>query len=156
MENLTEEEIKRHIKLSNSGEISKAVIFSLKIKEVKEGVLEISRDSMLTLRFRLVNLDPEFRYVIFTHINESEEPQNTVFEHIIEPFDKNIMVEESGDFTAEGLMKFPTDNLSEGNYFLTLTLAKVLSVVEVKEVNDEKFNGLIQDSKKLTFEVKEK
>lgn len=156
MENLTEEEIKRHIKLSNSGEISKAVIFDLKIKEVKEAVLEISHDSKFTLRFRLANLDPEFRYVIFTHINKSEEPQITVFEHIIEPFDKNIMVEESGDFTAEGLMKFPTDNLSEGNYFLTLTLAKVLSVVEVKEANDEKFNGLIQDSKKLTFEVKEK
>ncbi|QRZ32233.1 hypothetical protein [Lactococcus cremoris] len=156
MENLTEEEIKRHIKLSNSGEISKAVIFDLKIKEVKEAVLEISHDSKFTLRFRLANLDPEFRYVIFTHINKSEEPQSTVFEHIIEPFDKNIMVEESGDFTAEGLMKFPTDNLSEGNYFLTLTLAKVLSVVEVKEANDEKFNGLIQDSKKLTFEVKEK
>lgn len=156
MENLTEEEIKRHIKLSNSGEISKAVIFNLKIKEVKEAVLEISHDSKFTLRFRLANLDPEFRYVIFTHINKSEEPQSTVFEHIIEPFDKNIMVEESGDFTAEGLMKFPTDNLSEGNYFLTLTLAKVLSVVEVKEANDEKFNGLIQDSKKLTFEVKEK
>ncbi|WP_332373379.1 hypothetical protein [Lactococcus cremoris] len=156
MENLTEEEIKRHIKLSNSGEISKAVIFDLKIKEVKEAVLEISHDSKFTLRFRLANLDPEFRYVIFTHINKSEEPQSTVFKHIIEPFDKNIMVEESGDFTAEGLMKFPTDNLSEGNYFLTLTLAKVLSVVEVKEANDEKFNGLIQDSKKLTFEVKEK
>ncbi|MCT0501988.1 hypothetical protein [Lactococcus cremoris] len=156
MENLTEEEIKRHIKLSNSGEISKAVIFNLKIKEVKEAVLEISHDSKFTLRFRLANLDPEFRYVIFTYINKSEEPQSTVFEHIIEPFDKNIMVEESGDFTAEGLMKFPTDNLSEGNYFLTLTLAKVLSVVEVKEANDEKFNGLIQDSKKLTFEVKEK
>ncbi|MEK4723242.1 hypothetical protein [Lactococcus sp. FSL W8-0209] len=156
MENLTEEEIKRHIKLSNSGEISKAVIFDLKIKEVKEAVLEISHDSKFTLRFKLANLDPEFRYVIFTHINKSEEPQSTVFEHIIEPFDKNIMVEESGDFKAEGLMKFPTDNLSEGNYFLTLTLAKVLSVVEVKELNDEKFNGLIQDSKKLTFEVKEK
>ena len=31
MENLTEEEIKRHIKLSNSVEISKEVIFDLKI-----------------------------------------------------------------------------------------------------------------------------
>ncbi|MFQ7173370.1 MAG: hypothetical protein ACLRQF_15650 [Thomasclavelia ramosa] len=116
---MTEEEIKRHIKLSNSGEISKAVIFDLKIKEVKEAVLEISHDSKFTLRFKLANLDPEFRYYLYPYKQIRRTSKRTVFEHIIEPFDKNIMVEESGDFKAEGLMKFPTDNLSEGNYFLT-------------------------------------
>ena len=151
MKELTDEEIDRQIKLSESGEISKAVIYGVRIPEIRNGILKLISGSRVSIKFKLINLDPEFNYIVFIDINKLEEPNDVVFRHILEPFGSSIMLKEGDDFNAEGELKVPASSLIEGQVYLTLTLAKVLGADKEKN----KYNSIIQDSKQIAFKVEE-
>ena len=110
--------------------------------------MSISDDTVLNIKFKLVNLDSEFNYMVFIVIN-SQEDNVMFFRHIVSPFGKKIMLKEGDNYISNGNLKFNSNSLKTGDVYLNITLAKVLRV----NVEGEKYNAFIQDTKQLKFRI---
>lgn len=110
--------------------------------------MSISDDTVINIKFKLVNLDSKFNYMVFIDIN-SQEDNDMFFRHFVSPFGKKIMLKEGDNYISNGNLKFNSNSLKTGDVYLNITLAKVLRV----NVEGEKYNAFIQDTKQLKFRI---